>query len=416
MALVDTLKTAIADREEELQQKFRQEHIINREAAWDISPKTDAALVITGIRRCGKSIMAYMLSREVKSAYVNFEDERLNITAPELNTVLEAIHALKGDVDLIIFDEIQNIAGWERFVARLLPIKKIIITGSNARLLSKELATFLTGRHIDVALFPFSFREFCVWKKFTPSNSTKDIAQTKLYLQEYLEKGAFPLTYKLGNIFLLELYKDILERDIMQRYPIKYGKVLKDIARYLISNHSRELSYNQLRNIFGVKSVHTIKNYITYLQSTYLIVLLERFSFKLKEQALAPKKAYCIDTGIINATGFSTSKDKGRIMENVVAIELWRRGKEFYYWKDYQQREVDFIIKREKKIIQLIQVCAEISHVQTKEREIKALLAASKELRCKNLVVITENKEAAEKIQSKTIQYIPLWKWLLQKK
>jgi uncharacterized protein len=414
MALLDTIKTAIIDREEELQQKFKHEHIIVREAAKKVSLNTDAALLITGIRRCGKSTLAYMLSQGQKSAYVNFEDERLNITASELNIILEAIHSLKGDVDLLIFDEIQNVVGWERFVARLLPTKKIIVTGSNARLLSKELATFLTGRHIDLPLFPFSFREFCTWKNFTPSDSTKDIAQTKAFLEEYTEKGAFPLTYKLGNIFLLELYKDVLERDIIQRYKIRHIKVLKDIAKYLISHHSKELSYNQLRKIFGVKSVHTIKNYISYLQNTYFILLLERFSFKLKEQALAPKKAYCIDTGMINAIGFRGTPDTGRIMENLVAIALWRTGQEIYYWKDHQHREVDFVIKKGKNVVQLVQVCADISHLSTKEREIKALMTASKELRCNNLLIITENKEGTEKLDGKEMHYIPLWKWLLQ--
>jgi uncharacterized protein len=414
MALIDSIKTAIVDREEELKQKFKQEHIIPRDITIDVSVHTDAALVITGIRRCGKSILAYMLSKDHKSAYVNFEDERLNIAASELNVVLEAIHSLKGDVDLIILDEIQNVVGWERFVARLLPAKRIIVTGSNARLLSKELATFLTGRHIDAALFPFSFREFCAWKDASLTQSTKGIAQTRALLQEYTEKGSFPLTYKLGNVFLLELYKDILERDIVQRYKIRHVKVLKDIAKYLISHHSKEMSYNQLRKIFAVKSVHTVKNYISYLQSTYLVLIVERFSPKLKEQALAPKKAYCIDTGIIGVIGFSTSPDIGRMMENIVAVELWRSKQEFYYWKDYQQREVDFVVKKGKKIVQLIQVCSDISHIVTKEREIKALLTASKELRCSNLLIITENNEGTERIDGKEIHYIPLWKWLLK--
>lgn len=413
MVLVDTLKTAIADREEELKQKFLAEYIIEREVMKSIHLSTDAAVVITGVRRCGKSILAYMLAKNEKSAYVNFEDERLALDASELNAVLEAIHSLKGDVNLIIFDEIQNINGWERFVSRLLLTKKIVITGSNARLLSKELATFLTGRHINSTLFPFSFREFCVWKKFKPTHQTKDIAQTKMYLQEYIKNGAFPLTYKLGNVFLLEMYRDILERDIVQRYNIKYVKVLKDIAKYLISQCSRELSYNQLRNIFGVKSVHTVKNYISYLQNAYLVFLLERFSYKLKEQALAPKKVYCIDTGLINAVGFNISTDMGRILENIVAVELLRNGKEVYYWKDHQQREVDFVIKKGKKIIQLIQVCADVSHISTKEREIKALLTARRELKCKNHLIITYDYEADEKYDGIVIQYIPLWKWLL---
>ena len=414
MALIDTIKTAIIDREEELKQKFQNEYIVEREAASSITLSTDAALVITGIRRCGKSILAYMLAQNHRSVYVNFEDERLALDISELNTILEAIYALKGEVDLLIFDEIQSIAGWERFVARLLPTKKIVITGSNACLLSKELATFLTGRHISITLFPFSFREFCAWKKFTPTYQTKDLAQTKMYLQEYLEKGAFPLAYKLGNVFLLEAYKDILEKDIIQRYNLKYVKVLKDLAKYLISYSGKEFSYNQLKSIFAVKSVHTVKNYISYLQNAYLVFLVERFSFKLKEQALAPRKVYCIDTGFINTIGFSISADKGRAIENIVAVELWRQGKEMYYWKDHQQREVDFIIKEGKKIVQLIQVCVDISNISTKEREIRALCIASKELHCTKILIITDDYDAEEKHDGLSIKYIPLWKWLLE--
>ncbi len=414
MALIDTIKTAIVDREEELRQKFQKEHIVEREASSSIKLSTDVALVIAGVRRCGKSILAYMLAQHHRSAYVNFEDERLVLDARELNTVLEAIYALKGEVDLIILDEIQNIAGWERFVARLLPTKKIVITGSNARLLSKELSTFLTGRHINIQLFPFSFREFCAWKKFTPSYQTKDLAQVKMHLQEYMEKGAFPLTYKLGNTFLLETYRDILERDVVQRYNIKHVKALKDISKYLISHCGKEFSYNQLKNIFAVKSVHTVKNYISYLHNAYLLFLVERFSFKLKEQALAPRKVYCIDTGLINTVGFSISSDWGMIMENVVAVELWRRGKEMYYWKDHQQHEVDFILKEGKKIVQLIQVCADVSHISTKEREIRALRIASRELRCTKSLIITDDYDAVEKHEGLAVQYIPLWKWALE--
>lgn len=412
MALLDVIKTAIVDREEELKLQFVNEHIIEREAAEGIKLVAGSALVITGVRRCGKSILAYTLSQG-KGAYVNFEDERLNISSAELNVVLEAIYSLKGNVDVIIFDEIQNVSGWERFVARLLPSKKVVITGSNARLLSRELSTFLTGRHIDVALFPFSFREFCTWKKFEPGHSTKDIVQVKEYLSEYIEKGGFPLAHKIGNVFLLELYKDILERDIIQRYKIRHVKAFKDIAKYVIFNYSRELSYSQLRRVFGVKSVHTVKNYLSYLQSAYLILLVERFSFKLKEQALAPKKAYCIDTGMMNAVGFQFSKNSGLILENMVAVELWRQSQEVYYWKDNQHREVDFVVKKGRKVVQLIQACKDVQHIGTKEREITSLIAAGKELRCNNLIVITDDYDAEEKHGEEKIRFIPLWKWLL---
>lgn len=420
MVDIETIKSAIVDREEELQRKFEQEKIIVREHFPQIQAMlaTDAALVITGVRRCGKSMLAVMLGENEKHAYVNFEDERLAMSAEELNRVLEAVYSLKGEVDFLIFDEIQNVPGWERFVSRLISGKKIVLTGSNARLLSKELATLLTGRHIDVTLFPFSFREFLTLNGVRANlYATKDTVRVKKYLGEYLEKGGFPLTYKLGKISLLELYKDILERDIIQRYHIKYGKAFKDIARYLVTHISSELSYTQLKNTFMVKSVHTVKNYLSYLQNAYLVFLLERFSFKLKEQALAPKKAYCIDTGLANAVGFTFAQNRGKLMENAVAIELWRtmsfnRSGELYYWKDHQQREVDFVVKEGKGVKQLVQVCHDLSDLKTKAREVKALLKASEELRCDNLLVITHDLAQEERHGKKVITYVPLWRWL----
>ncbi|MGB9708012.1 MAG: ATP-binding protein [Candidatus Pacearchaeota archaeon] len=425
MINTEEIKTAIVEREEEIKQKFEREKIIEREGMEYVKRliSTDAALIITGVRRCGKSILAVMLGKGEKYGYVNFEDERLAIEANELNKVLEAIYSLKGDIDFLIFDEIQNINGWERFIARLIQNKKVVITGSNARLLSKELATYLTGRHVDFTLFPFSFKEFLEFKEFRPNiHLTRDIAKLKNYLKEYLKKGGFPLAYKIGNIFLIENYKDVIERDILQRYKIKYVKVLKDLTKYLISNISNEISYNQLKNIFKIKSVHTVKNYITYLQNSYLIFVLERFSFKLKEQMLAPKKIYCIDNGIADSVGFKFSENRGNFYENVVALQLFRKTcfdkkMEIYYWKDHQQNEVDFVIKR-KEVEQLIQVTLANSENEIKPRELKALLKASKELKCKNLLVITEDYEATKEQSwfgiKRKIKFMPLWKWLLK--
>lgn len=417
MASIDEIKSAIVDREEEIKQKFEKERIIRRDKEEEIEKliATDIALIITGVRRCGKSILAFMLGKDKKYAYVNFEDERLSIEANELNKVLEAIYSLKNNPEILVFDEIQNVDGWERFIARIIQNKKIIITGSNARLLSKELSTFLTGRHLDFVLFPFSFKEFLALKNFKPDlYSTKDIAKIKNYLAEYIDMGGFPSAYKLGKLFLMEIYTDIIERDVIQRYKIRYVKALKELARLLISNISNEISYNQLKNILRMGSVNTAKNYVSYLQNAYIIFVLERFSFKLKEQMLAPKKVYCIDTGIVNAVGFKVSENFGRAVENVVAIELLRKaGKEIYYWKDHQQREVDFVVKTGKQVRQLIQVCYNMLEISTREREIKSLLKASKELKCNTLFIITGEYEAEETIQGKKIKFIPLWKWLL---
>lgn len=422
MVGVEEIRTAIVDREEEIKQKFEKETMIEREAENKIERliSRDAALIITGVRRCGKSIFAFMLSKGKECSYVNFEDERMPVEAKELNSVMEAIYSLKGEnPGILVFDEIQNVYGWEKFIARLIQNKKIIITGSNARLLSKELATYLTGRHIDFTLFPFSFREFLKFENFEPNvHLTKDIAKTKNSLRTYLETGGFPLAYKIGKLFLIENYKDIIERDIVQRYKIKYVRVLKDLARHLISNISKEFSYNKLRNVLGVKSVHTIINYAGYLQNAYLIFVVERFSFKLKEQMLAPKKVYCIDTGLANVLGFKTSEKYGSLIENSVAVELFRkksldRNLEIYYWKDHQQREVDFVVKAGRSVRQLIQVCYDMEDLATKERETASLLKAGKELKCRNLLLITWDYDGEEEMDNRKLKFIPLWRWLL---
>ncbi len=415
------IKTAIVDRENDLRKKFQEEHIIAREVfktAQSLVSK-DVALFISGPRRCGKSILAFMLGLDKKFAYVNFDDERLVLEASELNKVLEAIYSLKGDVDFFIFDEIQNISGWEKFISRLVQTKKIILTGSNARLLSSELSTHLTGRHVDLALYPFSFSEFLALKglKYSLYN-TLDVSNIKNHLEEYLEMGGFPLAYKLGRIFIAESYKDIIERDVLQRYNIKYPGVFKELTKYLVSNVSSEISFNQLKNILKIKSPHTVKNYVSYLSNVYLIFMLERFSFKLKEQMLAPKKVYCIDNGVVNTIGFKFSENRGKVMENLVAIELFRRAslnkkREVYYWKDHQQREVDFVIKEGRVISQLIQVTGISSKKEINQREIQALLRASEDLKCKNLLVITRDYEAEEFPGIKKVRFIPLWKWLL---
>jgi len=238
-------------------------------------------------------------------------------------------------------------------------------------------------------------------------------------LQEYLEIGGFPEAYKFGKGMISKIYEDILTKDILLRYNISKKEEIKKLAKYLITNSSGEITYSKLARIFNIKHVSTISNWISYLENAFLIFRLERFDFKLKQQFIAPKKVYCIDSGLMNTIGFKFSENKGKVIENEVALELQRRKAkensfEIYYWKDYQQNEVDFVIKRDKKIESLIQVSYINSKEEIKEREINALLKASKELRCKNLIVITWDYETEEKFEGEIIKFVPLWKWLLE--
>jgi len=270
-------------------------------------------------------------------------------------------------------------------------------------------------------IFPFSFQEFLRFKHQTLSNSYTTLEKANLLnlLKEYLEIGGFPEVQKFGKPMLSRIYNDIITKDILLRHKTKKVDELKKLARFLITNVSSEFTYRKLGKIFGIKNVSTISNWISFLEESFLIFKLEKFDFKLKQQFIAPKKVYCSDCGIINAIGFKFLENMGKIIENEVAIELLRRKSalsqfEIYYWKDYQQHEVDFVVKKGNNIIKLIQVTYADSREEIKEREIKSLLKARKELRCSNLMIITWDYEQEEEIENEQIMFVPLWKWLLQ--
>ena len=357
-------------------------------------------------------------------AYVNFDDERLSFLETEdLNLVLQAIYEIYGKPEFIFFDEIQNVKNWELFVNRLQRLKfNLVITGSNSRLLSKELATHITGRHFSIELYPFSFREYLDFAGFNYSMkvfTTKEKALLRNFLEKYISSGGFPEVIQGENYkkYLVSLYSAILIKDIISRYKIKYLRTLIEFANYLISNFSRKITFNKLKNIFSLKSTHTAKNYFSFMEEAYIIFQMERFSYKFKERILAPRKIYAVDCGLINAVSSVSSPDMGHFYENAVAVELMR-GKsllqqEVYYWQK-DSYEVDFVIKKGQRISQLIQVSYNIEDYDTKKRETKSLLKASQELRCDDLLVITEDYEGEEKIEEKTLKFIPLWKWLLE--
>ena len=419
------IKRIIQEQENVKNRKLREEKIIEREVDKKLLKrfiKYPNILVVLGIRRCGKSVLSWLLMEGKKYGYINFDDESFyDIQTKDLNTILRALYELYGDIDYLILDEIQNVRGWELFATRLRNTKKIIITGSNSQLLSGELATHLTGRHIDYVLFPFSFREFCIYNGIDlglKSNYTTEIsAKMGRSLDEYIEKGGLPEVYLFGESILKTVFGDIIRKDIIRRYNIRTS-IIESLAKYLVTNFASEITFNKLKNVFSIKKVQTIKKYIKYFEDAYIIFVIERFSFKLKEQVIAPKKIYCIDTGIINSISFKSSENRGKLFENVVCIELFRRkhknNYEIYYWKDHQQKEVDFIIKEGPRVKQLIQVCYDIEDIKVKKREIDGIIKASRELKCNNLLIITEDKEGEETIDRKKIKYIPLWRWLLQ--
>jgi len=417
-------QSIIKEQRQELEKIEREERIIDRERLKEAKSYLNHPniVVITGIRRCGKSVFSYLMDKDSKFAYINFDDERLaGLKTEDLDRILQAFYELYGEIDYIILDEPQNIIGWELFANRLRRTKKVIITGSNSQLLSGELATHLTGRYINIKLFPFSFMEFLNFKKFEFSKvyTTQEKAKILNFLREYLSFGGLPEVYKFGKSIILGIYETILNKDLILRYNINKIKEFRDLTKYLISNSSEEITYSKLSRNIGIKHVSTVSNWISYIENAFLFFKLERFNFKLKQQFIAPKKIYCYDTGIIDVIGFKFSENKGKILENAIAIELQRRKEknihfEIYYWKDVKQNEVDFVIKEKTKIIQLIQSTYITDKEDLKEKRIKSLIKASNELRCNNLLIITWDYEDESKIDRKKIKFIPLWKWLLQ--
>jgi predicted AAA+ superfamily ATPase len=305
----------------------------------------------------------------------------------------------------MVLDEVQHVNGWERFASRMRASKKMIVTGSSSQLLSSELATLLTGRHVDFMLFPFNFREFLKIRGVELDEnwqySTAKVSTVKSMLEEYLRTGGFPEASRFG------------------RHRVKKTAALKEFARYMVSNVSSEFSFNRLRRVLGVSDVHTVRNYAEWVGEAYLLFFLERFSPKLKLQYISPKKAYCVDNGIVTSIGFRISENLGGLMENLVAVELLRRRSysfsdfEVFYWRDYQQNEVDFVVKNGLSIKQLIQVAYASGRDEVNSREVKALLKTSKELHCRDLLVITWDYEDEAVSNGEKVRYVPLWKWLL---
>ncbi len=374
------------------------------------------AKLITGPRRAGKSTFALMLLKDKNFAYVNFDEPQLSKVG--LSDLLEAIQEVYGNVNGIFLDEVQNVEGWELLVNSLLRKGfNIVISGSNAKLMSKELSTHLTGRYMSFELLPFSFNEWLRAKGMGVKLTNEGLIRRELV--DYMSRGGFPdvVLRGLDESYLETLFNAIVYRDVVLRWRVKHTALLEKLALYLVSSFASEYSYTKLRKLFSFRSVFTVQNYVKYLEESYLFFSLTNFSFKAKERLNSPKKAYVGDLSFINALSPTFSKDIGKRMENVVFLELYRRGhvsgKTLFYYKgrDY---EVDFVVKERNKVKQLIQVSYASSLDEIERRELRALLSASEQLKCDNLVVITWDYEGEEllkpwgKAARKRVKFTPL--------
>lgn len=415
----EILKQVIADQRE---YQFPQ-HFVKRRKTEEIQKFIDdpSILIMSGLRRSGKStILRLVQQKHVESDYyLNFDDDRLvQFEVQHFQMLLEVFIELFGKQTTFFFDEIQNVEGWERFVRRLYDRgDKVFITGSNANLLSAELGTRLTGRYIQFEIYPLAFEE--VMEKEYPevlskkALSTDDVGMVLHHFSSYFKHGGIPeyYTYRKQE-YLKDLYEGILYRDIVARYHITHEKALRELVYYFASHIGKEFNYTKLSKTIGLSSPNTVSNYCNYLEQCYLCFFLSRYSHSLKKQMHHNKKCYMIDTALIRAIGFRTSEDKGRLLENVVFLELKRQGKDVYFHKD--KKECDFIVREKNHIVQAIQVTTSLGADKVKEREVEGLVEAMKAYQLNEGLILTENEYASLDVEGLRIEVLPLWKWLLR--
>lgn len=378
--------------------------------------KSRQITVISGIRRSGKSTLMSQFARQTgEYYYINFDDERLiNFAVEDFQNLMVVFQKLYPAMTVFI-DEVQNIAGWERFVRRIHDEGyKIFLTGSNARLLSSELSTHLTGRYLKIELYPFSFMEFLDFNGVDYSIASSKTRATVLRLfDEYLKNGGFPEFVRYNDPESLKrVYDDILYRDILVRFKIREVMGFKNLASFLFSNFTKETSYNSLKNNIGFKSVTSVKNYIDFMREAYLLFELPKYDYSLKKQVSTGKKIYAVDNGLRNAVSFYFSEDEGRLFENLVFVELKRRGEEIFYFKG--KNECDFIVRRGLKIAEAIQVSRELKRGISEEREINGIMEAVKSFKLKTGTILTGHKEDTLIKDGIMLKLVPVWKWLIE--
>jgi predicted AAA+ superfamily ATPase len=379
--------------------------------------------LITGPRRAGKSVMALQLLENQNFAYLNFDDDLLLKDFNE-DAIIQGLNEVFPGYNYLLLDEIQNLPDWELWVSKLYRRGvNLVITGSNSKLLSHEMASTLTGRYIQVTVLPFSFTETIRFNKqihpleinATPTETGKMLG----LLQTYLFNGGFPETVLNPGIlrnYLSSLFDSILLKDILKRFMIRQTHQFYDLSNYLLSNYTNLFTYNQIKETLDFNSVATVQKFIGYLQEPYLFQHLTRYDTKIKNHQKASQKIYIIDNGFVQARSFELSPNYGRLLENLVFVDLLRRNYkpelDLFYYRTRNDREIDFLLRKGHKIERLIQVCYDISSPKTLKRELDALIEAATELKCENLELITWDKEEQIEINKFTVYLTPAYKWL----
>lgn len=414
---------------------FEIPEIFNRNYSLNINH--DLISTISGPRRAGKTYFCFQLIKKLSKEkipignilYINFEDEKLiNADSSDLDNLfqkyLEIFQIDDNSKIFLFFDEIQNVKNWSNWIRRIYDTKKnirIVLTGSSSKLLSKEISTNLRGRTFNLEVLPFSFREFLNLEKISFYNkvdSFKNENKIKNKFKEYLSLGGYPFTTINKNFdrdkILQEYYNSMIFHDVVERYKIKDVKKLQLIARLFFESVSKEVSYNKISN--KLKSIgfditrNTVQEYISYLEEAYLFFQVLKYEYSLSKQIGSIKKIYCIDNGILNSLTFKFSEDYGKLLENLVFLELYRRGKKVFYNRD--RYECDFVIQEKTKIVEAIQICYKLDDASRK-REVEGIVEAMNKFKLEEGLILTYNQEEEISIDKKKIFIRPVWKWLL---
>ena len=375
--------------------------------------------LITGPRRVGKSTQALLMLRNRNFAYLNFDSQQL-LDAWNADLVMRMLDDVYPGYEYLLLDEVQNLEAWDLWVSELYRLgKNLVITGSNAKMLSSEMATALTGKYLKVEMLPFSLEEFFDWNKLDLSRlNPEQQADASALMDDYLRNGGYPevvASRQLTRTYLDTLFDSIVWKDVAKRHSVRNVTDLNDLALYLVSNFCNPVSANELTEELGFSSVNTTKKFMDYLHEPYLFYYLPRYNNKLKLMKKAPRKVYVVDNGFVAAKAFSLSDNLGRLLENQVFVELLRRGydtdKTMFYYRSRNDKEVDFVLRKGTHIDQLVQVCYDTSSPKTEKREVDSLTECAAELNCSHLVVVTNDKERVIEKDGYRIDVVPLEKW-----
>ncbi|MBR1877385.1 MAG: ATP-binding protein [Paludibacteraceae bacterium] len=414
------MKTILLSQRKERDDLLAQNYIA-RHTAVNTNDLLQSHLIklITGPRRVGKSTQALLMLRDKNFAYLNFDKQELrdNWNADLVMRLLDEIYP---NYDYLLLDEVQNLPHWDVWVTELFRRgKNLVITGSNANMLSSEMATVLTGKYLPLEMLPFSLAEFFEWHHMNLNDILPEQQNEAIVLAEdYLRNGGYPETIaarSLAATYLSTLFDSIIWKDIVRRHKIRNTEAINNMALYLLSNFCNPLSANDITDALNLKSVNTTQKFMGYLHEPFLFYYLPRFNNKLKLMKNAPKKIYVVDNGFVTAKAFSTSDNFGRLQENQVFVNLLRKGynteQSMFYYRTRNDKEIDFVLREHNHVKQLVQVSYEMSAEKTIRRECSALVEAADELHCEELYVLTYNEKRMLEWNGRTIQIIPAAEW-----